>query len=96
MRRINAITLATMLLLISVNAGLAQEECIRCTQNYSYICSRSYGECVAACGSIATIDRNGCRRRCSAGNQGCGDRAALKCGTCKPEHFATPPPLRIQ
>jgi len=101
MRRIYVIAVAAMFSLNSVNAGVAQErlapdECIKCAQNYFYICTQNYGECIEACGSVATIDKNACRLRCITRNQGCGERAAVNCGTCKPERLATPPPRHIQ
>src|SRR5712671_4520421 len=98
MRSFNAvaIALAMIFFLNSVNLGLAQEDCIKCSQNYFYICAQNRGECIEACSSIGTTDKNACRRRCAARNEGCGKRAALKCGTCTPEHFAIPAPRRIQ
>ena len=96
MRSTNAVALATMFFLNSVSGGLAREDCIKCTQNYAYICAQNHAECIAACGSIGATDKDACRRRCLARNSGCGERVVLKCGTCTPEKFATPPPLRIQ
>src|SRR2546421_10325940 len=101
MRRIYVIAFAAIFSLNSVNAGVAQErlapdECIKGAQNYFYICTQNYGECIEACGSVATIDKNACRRRCITRNQGCGERAAVHCGACKPERLATPPARPIQ
>src|SRR5436190_16308927 len=78
MRSIDSIALATMFFLNSVDVGLAQEDCIKCSQNYFYICAQNHGECIEACSSIGTTDKNACRRRCAARNEGCGKRAALK------------------
>ena len=78
MRGIGAIAFATMFFLNSVNLGLAQEDCIKCSQNYFYICAQNRGECIEACSSIGTTDKNACRRRCAARNEGCGKRAALE------------------
>src|SRR5260370_27726388 len=96
MRRISAVALTTIFFLNSVNVGFAQEECIKCTQNYVYICMQNYGECMNACSTIGTTDRNACQRRCIASDSRCNTRAALKCGTCTPKHFSIPPPARIQ
>jgi len=66
-----------MFFLNSVNVGLAQEDCIKCSQNYFYICAQNHGECIEACSGIGTTDKNACRRGCAARNEGCGKRAAL-------------------
>jgi hypothetical protein len=92
---------AVLFFLTSADAGLAleelpQQDCIKCTQNYAYICTQNYAECIAACRGIGATDKDACRRRCIARNGGCGDRVVLKCGTCTPEKFAIPPPLHIQ
>ena len=94
MRSTNAVALATMFFLNSVNGGLAREDCIKCTQNYAYICAQNHAECIAACGSIGATDKDACRRR--RAQQWVRRKRVLKCGTCTPEKFATPPPLRIQ
>ena len=43
MRSFNAVAIALALIffLNSVNLGLAQEDCIKCAQNYFYICSQN-------------------------------------------------------
>ena len=96
MRSFNAVAFATIFFFNSANIGLAQEECIKCRQNYLYRCIQNLGECIEACSSISTTDKNACRRRCVARDDGCNARVALKCGTCAPEHFSIPPPARMQ
>ena len=73
MRSTNAVALATMFFLNSVSGGLAREDCIKCTQNYAYICAQNHAECIAACGSIGATDKDACPRRCLARNSGCGE-----------------------
>ena len=83
MRSIGAAAFAAVFFLNSVSVGLAQEgfaqdACIKCAQNYSYICSQNYAECIAACGSIGTADRNACRRKCIERNEGVRDQSRLE------------------
>jgi hypothetical protein len=79
-----------------VDVGFAEEECTKCLQNYTYVCTHNYGQCMEACRSIGTIDKYACQRRCMAADNACSRRATLKCGTCSPAKFAVPPPAHIE
>ena len=96
MKSMMTFAFATVSFLNSVNTGLAQEDCTKCRQNYGYVCTQNFGECMQVCRGIGAIDKNACRRKCFAGDAGCNASADLKCGTCSPEKFAIPPSLRIQ
>ena len=58
MRMTNAIALATMFFLSPAAVGLAEGDCIKCSQNYRYSCIQDYGECADACRSIGATDKD--------------------------------------
>ena len=99
MRSMNVVAFAMIFFVIfflgSINVGLAQDNCIKCQQSSQYICMQNFGECTAACRSVGAIDKDACRRKCHASDDGCKSRADLTCGKCKPKNFAVPPPARM-
>ena len=96
MRYMRAAVLAAIFSLSSIAVGLTQEDCIKCVQFRTYACMQNRLQCYRDCDRFVTGNKEACRGRCRDREQDCGELTTLKCGTCKPGKFATPPPARIQ
>ena len=89
--------IAALLLTHPARAAMASEDrCISCAQSYSYTCSDNWGQCMKRCEGVTTVDKQGCRQRCTAARSGCHERAVSTCGDCRPEKFPHPPHWRIE
>jgi hypothetical protein len=94
--RAAAILLGTVYLLQAMTPGQAAgEECIRCRQNYEYICLSNFQECGSGCKVVGTSDKAACQRRCLRTHNECSARMSEKCGKCQPDKFILPPPVHI-
>jgi hypothetical protein len=95
-RHVAAVLLGSLWLLqLMVTGQAADDECIRCRQNYEYICLSNFQTRASGCKGFGVADKQACQRRSSHAYNECATRAAEKCGKCVPDKLSLPPPVHI-